>query len=112
MDQLYFDGMAISASIGFPDLFLTFTCNPNWSEIQRLLAKTNLKAHDDHPDIISKVFKIKFNELMNDLTKKHVLGKSQTNNTICQKVICCSLLSFFSFSDSLFLCTDLYTIEF
>lgn len=29
MDQLYFDGMCISSSVGFPDLFLTFTCNPN-----------------------------------------------------------------------------------
>jgi hypothetical protein len=30
MDALYFDGMAISAVVGFPDLFITFTCNPNW----------------------------------------------------------------------------------
>jgi hypothetical protein len=74
MDQLYFDGMAISAAIGFPDLFITFTCNPNWPEIQRLLARDNLKAHD-RPDLIARVFKIKFNELLKDLTKKHVLGK-------------------------------------
>jgi hypothetical protein len=74
MDQLYFDGMAISAHVGFPDLFITFTCNPNWPEIQRLLSKLNLKPHD-RPDIIARVFKIKFNELLNDLTKKHVLGK-------------------------------------
>jgi hypothetical protein len=74
MDQLYFDGMAISASVGFPDLFITFTCNPNWPEIKRLLAKQNLKPHD-RPDIISRVFKIKFNELLKDLTKNHVLGK-------------------------------------
>ncbi|GAU19169.1 hypothetical protein TSUD_89340 [Trifolium subterraneum] len=74
IDQLYFDGMAISASVGFPDLFITFTCNPNWPEIKRLLAKQNLKPHD-RPDIITRVFKIKFNELLKDLTKKHVLGK-------------------------------------
>ncbi|GAU49129.1 hypothetical protein TSUD_376720 [Trifolium subterraneum] len=74
MDQLYFDGMAISAAVGFPDLFITFTCNPNWPEIKRLLAKQNLKAHD-RPDIISRVFKIKFNELLKYLTKKHVLGQ-------------------------------------
>jgi hypothetical protein len=74
MDQLYFDGMAISANVGFPDLFITFTCNPNWPEIQRLLGKLNLKAHD-RADIVARVFKIKLNELMNDLTKKHVLGK-------------------------------------
>jgi hypothetical protein len=74
MDQLYFDGMAISAAIGFPDLFITFTCNPAWPEITRLLAKQNLKSHD-RPDIIARVFKIKLTELLKDLTKKHVLGK-------------------------------------
>jgi hypothetical protein len=74
MDGLYFDGMAISAAVGFPDLFLTFTCNPNWPEIQRLLVKDNLKAQD-RPDIVTRVFKIKFDELIQDLTKKHVLGK-------------------------------------
>jgi hypothetical protein len=74
MDQLYFDGMAISASDGFPDLFITFTCNPNWPEIARLLAKHNLKPHD-RPDIITRVFKLKLTELLKDLTKRHVLGK-------------------------------------
>jgi hypothetical protein len=74
MDQLYFDGMAISAAVGFPDLFITFTCNPNWPEITRELAKNNLNTVD-RPDIICKVFKIKFDHLMKDLTKKHMLGK-------------------------------------
>jgi hypothetical protein len=74
MDGLYFDGMAISAAVGFPDLFITFTCNPNWPEIRRLLSNRNLKPQD-RPDIISRVFKIKFDELMRDLTKKHLLGK-------------------------------------
>jgi hypothetical protein len=74
MDQLYFDGMAISAAIGFPDLFITFTCNPCWPEITRLLSRQNLNPHD-RPDIIARVFKIKLTELLKDLTKKHVLGK-------------------------------------
>ncbi|XP_058726554.1 uncharacterized protein LOC131597913 [Vicia villosa] len=72
MDQLYFDGMAISSKLGFPDLFVTFTCNPAWPEIQRALAGTSLKPHD-RPDLITKVFKIKFDELMDDITKRHVL---------------------------------------
>ncbi|KAF1893137.1 hypothetical protein Lal_00015568 [Lupinus albus] len=33
-----------------------------------------LKPHD-RPDIISRVFKIKFEELLQDLKKRHVLGK-------------------------------------
>ncbi|XP_058768177.1 uncharacterized protein LOC131641899 [Vicia villosa] len=74
MDQLYFDGMAISSKLGFPDLFVTFTCNPAWPEIERALSGTNLKPHD-RPDLITKVFKIKFDDLMTDITKRHVLGK-------------------------------------
>lgn len=74
MDQLYFDGMAICSYVGFPDLFITFTCNPNWPEIQRLLGSVHLKA-SDRPDIISRVFKMKFDELLSDLTKKSLLGK-------------------------------------
>ncbi|XP_058749869.1 uncharacterized protein LOC131622866 [Vicia villosa] len=74
MDQLYFDGMAISSRLGFPDLFITFTCNPTWPEIIRALSETGLQPHD-RPDIITKVFKIKFDELIADITKKHVLGK-------------------------------------
>ncbi|KAI5419702.1 hypothetical protein KIW84_043750 [Lathyrus oleraceus] len=74
VDQLYFDGMAICSYIGFPDLFITFTCNPNWPEIQRLLGSVHLKA-SDRPDIISRVFKMKFDELLSDITKKSLLGK-------------------------------------
>ncbi|KAF1881881.1 hypothetical protein Lal_00038523 [Lupinus albus] len=74
MDQLYFDGMAICSSLGFPDLFLTMTCNPNWPEIVRILKPIGLKPHD-RPDIISRVFKMKFEELLHDLKKRHVLGK-------------------------------------
>jgi hypothetical protein len=74
MDQLYFDGMAISSVLGFPDIFITFTCNPNWPEITRELGKYNLKPQD-RPDIVSRVFKIKFDELIKDLTKRHVLGQ-------------------------------------
>jgi hypothetical protein len=74
MDALYFDGMAISAAVGFPDLFITFTCNPNWPEIQNLLQKDNLKP-TDRPNIVSRIFKAKFDEFLKDLTKRHVLGK-------------------------------------
>jgi hypothetical protein len=74
MDQLYFDAMAISSAVGFPDLFITFTCNPNWPEIQRFVTSKSLKPHD-RPDIIARVFKIKFDQLLKDLTKKHLLRK-------------------------------------
>jgi hypothetical protein len=34
MMQAYQDAMAIVRALGIPDVFLTFTCNPNWPEIQ------------------------------------------------------------------------------
>ena len=74
MDQLYFDGMSICIHVGFPNLFVTFTCNLYWPDIERLLKSMDLKAHD-RPDIVSRVFRIKFEELLADLTKKHILGK-------------------------------------
>ncbi|XP_058741706.1 uncharacterized protein LOC131614094 [Vicia villosa] len=74
MEQLYFDGMDICSHIGFPDLFITFTCNPMWPEVKRLLHPMRFQPHDC-PDIISRVFKIKLDELLFDLTKKHVLGR-------------------------------------
>ncbi|XP_058775558.1 uncharacterized protein LOC131649820 [Vicia villosa] len=74
MEQLYFYGMAICSHIGFPDLFITFTCNPMRPEVKRLLHTMRLQPHD-RPDIISRVFKIKLDELLFDLTKKHVLGR-------------------------------------
>ncbi|XP_058741275.1 uncharacterized protein LOC131613643 [Vicia villosa] len=42
--------------------------------ITRLLLKKNLSQHD-RPDIISNIFKLTFNELMADLTKRHILCK-------------------------------------
>ncbi|RZC20082.1 hypothetical protein D0Y65_006782 [Glycine soja] len=74
MDQLYFDGMAICSHVGFPNLFITLTYNPNWPEIHRLLNPLNLKAAD-RPDIISRVFKLKYEQMLMNLTKNHMLGK-------------------------------------
>uniref|UniRef100_A0A0R0LIE8 ATP-dependent DNA helicase n=1 Tax=Glycine max TaxID=3847 RepID=A0A0R0LIE8_SOYBN len=74
MDLLYFDGMAICSHVGFPNLFITLTCNPNWPEIRRVLAPLNLKAAD-RPDLISRVFRLKYEQMLFDLTKKHLLGK-------------------------------------
>ncbi|RZB65392.1 hypothetical protein D0Y65_041445 [Glycine soja] len=73
MEQLYFDGMTICGHIGFPDLFLTLTCNPTWPEIQQKVRKSNLTPHDC-PDVVSRIFKMKLNQLMNDLKSGHVFG--------------------------------------
>jgi len=37
MVQNYQDAMAICRWVGCPDVFVTFTCNPQWLEIKRAL---------------------------------------------------------------------------
>lgn len=69
--------MSICSKVGFPDPFITFTCNPNWSEIQRVLHTLNLKPQD-RPNIIARIFKLKFNNLLVDVSKKGVLDKVLT----------------------------------
>ena len=73
MFQLYQDAMTIVRKFGKPDLFITFTCNPLWDEITGSLL-LNQKA-TDRPDLIVRVFRQKLRELLNDILKKHVLGK-------------------------------------
>ena len=73
MFQLYQDTMTIVRKFGKPDLFITFTCNALWDEITGSLL-LNQKA-TDRPDLIVRVFRQKLRELLNDILKKHVLGK-------------------------------------
>jgi len=74
MDQLYFDGMAICSHVGFPNLFITLTCNPNWPEIRRLLSPLNLKP-TDRPDIVSRIFRLRYEHMLSYLTNGQLLGK-------------------------------------
>ncbi|XP_010468583.2 PREDICTED: uncharacterized protein LOC104748676 [Camelina sativa] len=75
MLQSYYDAMTTCKQYGFPDLFITFTCNPKWPEITRYLKKSKLNS-DDRPDIMCRMFKIKLESLMRDLTEEHILGKT------------------------------------
>ncbi|KAF8050471.1 hypothetical protein N665_1961s0003 [Sinapis alba] len=75
MKNLYLDAMTICKHFGFPDLFITFTCNPKWPEITRHLKSRKLKA-EDRSDIICRMFKMKLDSLMDDLTKKNLLGET------------------------------------
>ena len=75
MKNNYLDAMTICKHFGFPDLFITFTCKIKWPEITRYLKKRNLKA-EDRPNIICRLFKMKLESLMDDLTKKNMLGQT------------------------------------
>ncbi|KAM3266608.1 hypothetical protein P3L10_003603 [Capsicum annuum] len=50
--QNYQDAMAICRWAGYPDLFLTFTCNPKWPEINEMLHLIGQHDDDNRVDII------------------------------------------------------------
>ncbi|GFU59942.1 ATP-dependent DNA helicase [Trichonephila clavipes] len=70
------DAMTYVRHFGRPDLFITFTCNPKWSEIVDLLNQSQ-KSHDRH-DIIARVFRVKVKHMMRLLTKGCIFGNRET----------------------------------
>ena len=68
--------MAIYRHFGFPDLFITFTCNAKWAEIQHALSLIPRQRLEDQPDIIVRVFRIKVRHLIQDLMKNNHFGKA------------------------------------
>jgi len=75
MRKCYRKAMAMVRKEGKPSLFITMTCNPKWPEI--IDACRHMKGgQETRTDIQTRVFKCKLEALMNDLTKKHVLGRS------------------------------------
>jgi len=79
MIQNYQDAMAICAWVGYPDLFITFTCNHKWTELVDFLKKYNLKP-EDRPDLVSRLFKIKLNHLIKEIKKGKIVGKVRAGN--------------------------------
>ncbi|XP_057451985.1 uncharacterized protein LOC130743773 [Lotus japonicus] len=69
------DAMAISNTYGYPDLFLTITCNPKWPEIDRHVYANGLSA-SDRPDLACRVFHMKLNALIIDLKNGDFFGKA------------------------------------
>ena len=66
------------------DLFITFTCNPNWREtVENLTGESAI----DRPDLVCRVFKIKLKCLLDDVFKHGVLVKvlSHLQNVEFQK---------------------------
>ncbi|XP_057723508.1 uncharacterized protein LOC130939418 [Arachis stenosperma] len=73
MTQRYEDGMAIVLKEGKPDIFLTMTCNPSWTEITSEL--NPVQTSQDRPDLTTRIFRAKFEQLKEDVITKGVLGK-------------------------------------
>ncbi|XP_021991204.1 uncharacterized protein LOC110887959 [Helianthus annuus] len=74
MQQNYLDAMALCKSFGYPDFFITITCNPKWPEVKRFLKDSTIKA-EDRPDILCRLFKIKLDSILKDLKDSNYLGE-------------------------------------
>ena len=66
------DALAIVRQYGKPTVFLTLTCNPEWSEITDSLEDG--ERWSDRPDIVARVFRAKLRAMMDLLTKGKLLG--------------------------------------
>ena len=73
--------MAIVCRFGSPDFFITVTSNPNWPEIKEAC---RIKFEDctslsliaqDRPNLVTRVAKLKFDKIIEDLDNKQVFGK-------------------------------------
>ncbi|XP_028757289.1 uncharacterized protein LOC114716449 [Neltuma alba] len=73
MIQNYQDAMALCRWAGYPDIFLTFTCNPAWPEIKRFCQKQSLQP-SDRPNILCRVFKMKLHSLLKTIKEKRIFG--------------------------------------
>lgn len=69
------DAMTYVKNYGRPDLFMTFTCNPKWQEIQAELMIG--QTHSDRLDLLARVFRQKLIKLMDAVTKGHIFGPTR-----------------------------------
>jgi Helitron helicase-like domain at N-terminus len=80
MQKSYQDSMAIVRTFGKPGYFITFTANPNWEEIQSELLTDDqgaqMQTWRDRPDLVARVFKMKYDAMMGELKADEILGKS------------------------------------
>ncbi|XP_074341985.1 uncharacterized protein LOC141679383 [Apium graveolens] len=86
MSQYFKDSLAICRAIGHPSLFLTMTCNSKWPEIQEMLKLLPNVDHVDAPHIVSRVFKLKLDQLLDLIKKKNYFGKYNSIKKVDQLV--------------------------
>jgi hypothetical protein len=80
--QNYQDCVALCRRFGCPDLFVTFTCNALWPEIQDALAFVPGQHASDRPDIVDRVFQMKLKLLMDDIEKDAFFGPILGGNNV------------------------------
>lgn len=75
MSQYFKDSLALCRSIGHPTLFLTMTTNTKWPEITEMMKHLPGVAVSDAPDVTTRVFKLKLDQLIDLIRKKHFFGR-------------------------------------
>nr|GEW05751.1 hypothetical protein [Tanacetum cinerariifolium] len=76
MMQNYQDAMALCRAYGNPDLFVTFTSNPKWPEIAKMLSFIPGQKPYERQEVGTRVFKMKLTHLLEDITKYEIFKKS------------------------------------
>ncbi|XP_076065324.1 uncharacterized protein LOC143039331 [Oratosquilla oratoria] len=70
------DALTFVSNYGSPDFFITFTMNPKWEELTKAIRLTGPGVASsnpcDRPDLVSRIFKLKVDNLMKELTKDHI----------------------------------------
>jgi len=69
------DAFSYVRNYGRPDLFITMTCNPTWSEITRELLPG--QSSTNRHDLTARVFRLKVQKLVALLTKGNIFGETQ-----------------------------------
>ncbi|XP_076299883.1 uncharacterized protein LOC143218539 [Lasioglossum baleicum] len=75
MQEYAQDALTYVRKYGRPDLFITFTCNPSWTEIKDLLLLGQQPSH--RHDLIARVFKQKLIRFMDLITRNHIYGETR-----------------------------------
>ncbi|XP_075507436.1 uncharacterized protein LOC142544258 isoform X1 [Primulina tabacum] len=82
MYQRYQDAMTSVQTYGKPDIMLTMTCNPNWNEMKNQLLPG--QSPQDRPDLITRIFRSKFEEFEKDIVDRGVLGKVRSYSYVIE----------------------------
>jgi len=76
------DAMTYVRHYGGADLFITFTCKPNWKDIQDAIYEYQ-KAQDRY-DIVTRVFRLKVEKLLQVIVKNKILGPVKCYMTVIE----------------------------
>jgi hypothetical protein len=77
MTQNLQDTMVICHWIGYPNLFVTFTCNSKWPEIQNMIDELDKKQKlADRAEFVVRVFMIKLKQLLRDISQGIIFGET------------------------------------